>query len=122
LYFGSEFGLSQCGGRVNLDSNLRKLILAVAMKNMRRKHSDAFKTEVVLEALKERKTLSELALEYQLSPAQISSWKSEFLSNASSAFSSKRKGSESKDDLTDALFNQIGRLKMENEWLKKKLK
>lgn len=105
-----------------MDSNLRKLILAVAMKNMRRKHSDAFKTEVVLEALKERKTLSELALEYQLSPAQISSWKSEFLSNASSAFSSKRKDSESKDDLTDALFNQIGRLKMENEWLKKKLK
>jgi transposase-like protein len=45
------------------------------MKNTRRKHSDAFKTEVVLEALKERKTLAELALEYQLSPAQISTWK-----------------------------------------------
>jgi len=38
------------------------------MKNTRRKHSDSFKTEVVLEALKERKTLAELALEYQLSP------------------------------------------------------
>ena len=113
---------TQLGSRVNLDSNLRKLLLAVVVKNRRCKHCDAFKTEVALEAFTERKTLSELALEYQLSPAQISSWKSEFLSNASSAFSSKRKGSESKDDLTDALFNQIGRLKMENEWLKKKLK
>jgi transposase len=102
-----------------LDSNSRKLILAVAMKNRRREHCDTFKTEVGLEALKERKTLSELALEYLFSPVQISTWKSEFLSNASSAFSSKRKGSESKDDLTDALFIQIGRLKMENEWLKK---
>ena len=89
------------------------------MKNRRRKHCDAFKTEVVLEALKERKTLSELALEYQLSPAQISSWKSEFLSNASSAFRSKQKGFESNDYLTVVLFNQVDRLKMENEWLKK---
>jgi transposase len=92
------------------------------MKNTRRKHSDSFKTEVVLEALKERKTLSELALEYQLSPAQISSWKSEFLLNASSAFSGKRKGIDPKEEVTEALYNQIGRLKMENEWLKKKLK
>jgi transposase-like protein len=50
------------------------------MKNTRRKHSDSFKTEVVLEALKERKTLAELAQEYQLLPAQISSWKAEFQS------------------------------------------
>ncbi len=42
------------------------------MKNTRRKHSDSFKTEVVLEALKERKTLAEFALEYRLSPEQNS--------------------------------------------------
>ena len=102
-----------------MDSKIRNTILALIMKNTRRKHSDAFKTEVVLEAIKERKTLSELAQEYQLSPAQIRSWKTEFLSNASSAFSAKRKSTAPKDDITDALFNQIGRLKMENEWLKK---
>ena len=56
------------------------------MKNTRRKHSDAFKTEVALEAIRERKTLSELAQEYQLAPAQISTWKAEFLSNAQMAF------------------------------------
>ena len=58
------------------------------MKNTRRKHSDAFKTEVALEAIRERKTLSELAQEYQLAPAQISTWKAEFLSNAQMAFCS----------------------------------
>jgi putative transposase len=92
------------------------------MKNTRRKHSDSFKTEVVLEALKELKTLAELALEYQLSPAQISTWKAEFLSNAHLTFGAKRKNEVASDNITDDLFNQIGRLKMEIEWLKKKLK
>ena len=83
---------------------------------------DSFKTEVVLEALKERKTLAELAQEYQLLPAQISSWKAEFLSNAHLSFGAKHKRAVAADNITDDLFNQIGRLKMENEWLKKKLK
>ena len=89
------------------------------MKNTRRKHSDAFKTEVALEAIRERKTLSELAQEYQLAPAQISTWKAEFLSNAQMAFGFKRKKEDALDQQTDDLYNQIGRLKMENEWLKK---
>jgi len=55
-----------------LDSNLRKLNLALLMKNTIRKHSDAFKTELALEAIRERKTLSELAQEFQFTPAQIS--------------------------------------------------
>lgn len=92
------------------------------MKNKRRKHSDAFKTEVALEAIRERKTLSELAQEYQLAPAQISTWKAEFLSNAQMAFGFKRNKEDALDKQTDDLYNQIGRLKMENEWLKKKLK
>jgi transposase-like protein len=92
------------------------------MKNTRPKHSDAFKTEVALEAIRERKTLSELAQEYQLAPAQISTWKAEFLSNAQMAFGFKRKKEDALDKQTDDLYNQIGRLKMENEWLKKKLK
>jgi transposase len=64
-----------------LDNNLRKLKLLSILKNTRRKHSAAFKTEVVLEAIKEQKTLSKLAQEYQLTPAQISTWKAEFLAN-----------------------------------------
>ena len=78
------------------------------MKNTRRKHSDAFKTEVALEAIRERKTLSELAQEYQLAPAQISTWKAEFLSNAQMAFGFKRKKEDALDKQTDDLYNQIG--------------
>jgi transposase len=52
------------------------------MKNTIHKHSDSFKTEVVLEVLKVLNTLAEFALEYQLSPAQISTWKAEFLTNS----------------------------------------
>jgi putative transposase len=62
-----------------------------------------------------------LVLEYQLSLAQISSWKSEFLSNASFVFGSKRTRSETKNEITDALFSQIGQLKAENECLKNKV-
>jgi transposase len=52
------------------------------MKNARREHSYAFKTGVVLEIIRERKTLAELAREYQLMPSQISAWKAEFLAGA----------------------------------------
>ncbi len=52
------------------------------MKRTRRKFSASFKTKVVLEALKERKTLSELAEQFNLHPHQISAWKKEFLNNA----------------------------------------
>ena len=104
-----------------MDSNLRKYYLLSIMKNTRRKHSAAFKTEVVLEAIKEQKTLSELAQEYQLTPAQISTWKAEFLANAQSLFGSKHKQTENSDKEKEELYSQIGRLKVENDWLKKKL-
>ena len=91
------------------------------MKNTRRKHSAAFKTEVVLEAIKEQKTLSELAQEYQLTPAQISTWKAEFLANAQSVFGSKHKQTANSDKEKEELYSQIGRLKVQNDWLKKKL-
>ncbi|MCB0397640.1 MAG: transposase [Flavobacteriales bacterium] len=92
------------------------------MKNTRRKFTAAFKTQVVLEALKERKSLQELAAQYKLHPNQISSWKKEFLENAESAFGQHEsidKAAIEKEK--DELYNQIGRLKMENDWLKKKV-
>jgi len=90
------------------------------MKNTRPKHSDVFKIEVALGAPRERKTLSELAQEYRLAPAQISTWKVEFLSNTQMSFGFKRKKEDALDKQTDDVYNQIGRLKMENEWLKKR--
>lgn len=86
----------------------------------RQKHSPEFKAKVVLEALKEQKTLSELAQLYQVHPNQITLWKKEFLSNASQIF--ERGHKKSKEDLDVAiLFETIGQLKIENDWLKKKL-
>ncbi len=95
------------------------------MKRERRKFTNAFKTEVVLEALKEKLTTAQLAEKYKLYPTQISNWKAEFLEKSSIVFgldqaeSSEEKAQ--KEKLEDDLYSQIGRLKMENEWLKKKL-
>lgn len=93
------------------------------MKRTRRKFTAAFKTKVVLEALKERKTVSELAQEFELHPNQITTWKREFLDNACSAFGDHHQTEQLKDaeQEKNMLFEQIGRLKMENEWLKKKV-
>lgn len=91
-------------------------------KQTRRKFSADFKARVVIEALKERHTLEEIARKYELHPNQISSWKKEFLANAAAAFTRDNASAESKQQEADAekLYAQIGQLKVENDWLKKK--
>ena len=89
----------------------------------RRKFSSAFKTKVVLEALSERYTMSELAERHQLHPNQITSWKKHFLTHAGEIFD---KGSAEKEkrrvqDDRDKLLKVIGELKVENDFLKKVL-
>lgn len=78
---------------------------------------------MVLEAIKEKQTISELAVKYKLYPAQITAWKTEFLSKAQGVFgtdqSEASKSRQANEKLEDDLYAQIGRLKMENEWLKK---
>jgi len=91
------------------------------MKKTRRKFTTSFKTQVVLEALKERSTIQELANKFELSPVQISQWKKEFLENAEKAFSGDSAAEDSKEKEIDELYKRIGRLNMENEWLKKKV-
>ena len=91
------------------------------MKKTRRKFTAAFKTQVVLEALKERQTLSELAQKYELHPNQISAWKQEFLSLADHVFDSDTKQSRDVDKEKEELYKQIGQMKVELDWLKKKL-
>ena len=90
--------------------------------NKRRKFSKDFKTKVVLEALKERLTLSELAEKYEVQANQISNWKKQFLENASSVFgenkSSNNNGLGKENDL---LYKKIGRLQVEVDFLKKAL-
>ena len=88
----------------------------------RRKFTAAFKTKVVLEAISERLTLSEIAEKYKVHPNQIGTWKKQFLNNAETLFESGKSG-KSKDSEQEAngLYKKIGQLQIEVDFLKKAL-
>lgn len=86
----------------------------------RRKHTANFKATVAIEAIRERKTLSELSEQYEVSPVMISRWKKELLEAKAVVFQSKLKKSKSEGTL-ERLYAIIGKLKVENEFLKKNL-
>jgi len=89
----------------------------------RRKFTSKFKSEVVLEALKERSSLAELAQKYKLQPQQISTWKAEFKKSADKVFGHPSKSQKTEtEEREEELLRIIGQLKVENEFLKKKLK
>lgn len=95
------------------------------MGTTRRKFTSEFKKKVVLEALKERNTIQELAAKYEIHPQQITDWKRHFMDNSEVAF--ERPGTEDgkaagQEKLIEQLYAQIGQLKVENDFLKKKLK
>lgn len=90
---------------------------------MKNQHPPAFKAKVVLEALKEEKTVAELASQYQVHPGQISAWKAEALKGLEAIFADKRRRQDkekSQEQETQELYRQIGKLKVEVDWLKKK--
>lgn len=91
------------------------------MKKTRRKFSSAFKAKVAIEALKERETLSKLAIRFELHPNQISQWKQEFLENSSSVFETSHSKMDNSEIETEKLYTKIGRLEMERDFLKKSL-
>lgn len=89
----------------------------------RRKFTSKFKTQVVLEALKERMSMAELAQKFDLHPVQISTWKKEFLDNAESVFSKKGKsdGKSEAEIERERLLQTIGQQKIDIDFLKKAL-
>lgn len=91
------------------------------MGRQRRQHSEQFKFKVALEAAKGLRTINEIASEHHLHPNQVSSWKKELLEEGPGVFSrSRERCQQAQADQEAALYEQIGRLKMELEWLKKK--
>ncbi len=91
------------------------------MKKARTNHSAEFKAKVALAALKGDRTIAELASDFEVHPNQISQWKKQLLESTTEIFSRKRKRQEQhQEELTDRLYQQIGQLKVEVDWLKKK--
>lgn len=87
----------------------------------RNRFSNEFKSKVAIEALKGHKTISELTSEFGVHATQINTWKRQLLEGATGLFgSSVQKQVESHEAEKERLYSQIGRLKVEVDWLKKK--
>ena len=92
------------------------------MGKKRRTHSDEFKAKVAVEAVKGVRTLSELSSIFKVHPTVIAQWKRRLLDGASSVFGqSSGSGEKSEQEVTAPLYEEIGRLKMEVDWLQKKV-
>ena len=88
---------------------------------MRKSYHSSFKAKVALEAIKGERTLAQLSSHYEVHPNLIRQWKKQLLDNATNIFSGRQKKKECNDEEEKAkLFEQIGRLKVELDWLKKK--
>jgi transposase-like protein len=91
------------------------------MHGMRRHHDASMKAKVALEAIKGEKTIAQIAGEYGIHPNQIRIWRDRALAALPAVFSKgAAKSEKNHQDLEEELFRQIGQLKVENDWLKKK--
>ena len=89
---------------------------------MRKQFSNEFKAKVALAALKGDKTMNELASEFEVHPTQVSAWRNELKDRATEIFGTPRdRAGENKNELIDELYKNLGQMKIEHDWLKKKL-
>ncbi len=87
----------------------------------RKVHAPEFKAKVGLEALRGVKTINEIGLEFGVHPVQVGQWKKEIQEQAKTLFEGKRGPKPMADHQEpDRLYSEIGRLKVELDWLKKK--
>ena len=92
------------------------------MAKPRKKHTAAFKAQVALAAVKQDQTVNELASQFAVHPTLIHGWKKQLLAGLEDVFANGVKPAAAAAAAIQAeLLEQIGRLKMELEWLKKKL-
>ena len=87
----------------------------------RKNYGSEFKARVAMEAVCGRLTINEIAKRFEVHPVQVSKWKKQFLEAVPGIFDNSNKRQAAADEeLTDQLYQQIGRLKVELDWLKKK--
>lgn len=91
------------------------------MTKKRKKYSQQFKFKVALEAVKELRTINDIASAFDVHPTQVNIWKKQLLTEGPTVFGQNAAQQLRKQEAREAeLYEQIGRLKMELEWLKKK--
>lgn len=91
------------------------------MARQRRRFSAEFKARLAIEAIKGQRTLAELAGEHQVHPNQITAWKKQLLESLPEVFGRRRtEDAARQEELVGRLYQQIGQLKVELDWLKKK--
>jgi len=89
--------------------------------NLRKNHDSAFKAKVALEAIKGEKTMAQISSEYGVHANQIRQWRQRLLEEMPGVFSDRRqKKDKQNEEMTAELYRQIGQLKVELDWLKKK--
>lgn len=92
------------------------------MESMKRQHSAQFKAKVALEALKGQSTVNELASRYGVHPAQITRWKQQLEEGVDEIFArGQHKRVREEEALRARLYQEIGQLKVELDWLKSKV-
>ena len=90
------------------------------MSRKRRQHGSEFKAQVALAALKEQQTIQELAKRFVIHTSQIQDWKRRLVEGAAGIFQSPQERATASDEPSVAeLYEEIGRLKVQLEWLKK---
>ena len=92
------------------------------MKNIKRKHSARFKKQVVLELLKGEENRSQVCSRYSIHPTQAARWQKQVLAGIEQIFTDGINNElKQKDELIEELYKQVGQLKVELDWLKKKI-
>lgn len=92
------------------------------MGKKRREHSATFKAKVALDAVKEQETIAMLATKYGIHPTQLSHWKKQLVEGAELIFAGEHSHStQDYEAERDRLYQEIGRLATELNWLKKKM-
>jgi len=92
------------------------------MKRERKQHNSETKAKVAVEAIRGLRTVNEIASEHGVHPTQVTQWKKQAVAGLAEVFSNGRaRQDQAESELRDRLYEEIGRLKFELDWLKKKL-